>query len=120
MSLYKDIKIPLKLIYDGDRFLLVDLALLFEYINGRRTETQIGFRGTFVDMISYDKFTVKILNLKPQITPDILKSSHEKIFVRLVDAFAKPYVQNGHIAYSISAKDLEIVKKPATPAAERM
>lgn len=119
MSMHKDVKIPLNCIYNGDKFLITDLRALFEYANGKPTQNQIGWRATLVDLQDYDKFFAKIMNLNPRLTPDILEANQDRIFVRLIDAFAKPYINNGRIAYSISAKDLEVVRKSATNAAER-
>lgn len=119
--MYKEVKFPLKYIHDGEKFLLVDIRPLYEWVDGAPTRNQSGFRVELVDLSTYDKFNVKLLTMTPQVTPEIFEASREKIFVRLIDAFAKPYVtDNKRIAYSISAKNIELVKKSATSAAERM
>lgn len=121
MPLHKEIKMPLNLIYDGEKFLLVDIRPLYEWVDGAPTRNQTGFRVELVDLSTYDKFSVKLLTMTPHVTPEIFEESRDKIFVRLIDAYAKPYVtDNKRIAYSISAKNIELVKKSATSAAERI
>lgn len=120
MALFKDVKIPLHDIVDVSKLILIDMSPLYEYVNGKATTNQIGVKGELVDLKNYNKFPAKIMNLNPKITKEMLESSKERMFVRLIDAYAKPYVtNNGRLEFSISASDIEPVKKPATPAAER-
>lgn len=119
MAYFKHTKIPLHDVVDDSRLILTEMSPLYEYINGKQTTSQIGVKADVVDMRNYDKFSVKIMTLNPQITPQMAETSKERMFVRLIDAYAKPYVSNGRVEFSITASDIEPVKKPLTSAAER-
>lgn len=116
---FKNVKFMLEEVTKSKQYLAVRMVPLFEYNDGHRTEKQIGFRVEVVEMTQYEKFWVKILNMNPKLTMEMLENAHEKTFVRFCDGFATPYVNGHSVDYSFTASDVEIVKKSATSAAER-
>lgn len=103
-----NVKIPLKFVTATDFYRLLSLKPLEAYENGKPTGVQIGYKAEVVEMTTFEKFIVKIENKLPNVTPEILAASREPVFVKFANAYAKPYVFNGRIAYSMTATNLEM------------
>lgn len=116
---FKNVKFMLEEVTKSKQYLAVRMVPLFEYNDGHRTEKQIGFRIEVVEMTNYEKFWVKVLNLNPKLTIEMMENAREKMFVRFYDGVATPYVNGHSVAYSFTATDVEMIKKSAINAVER-
>lgn len=116
---FKKVKLSMEVVTGAKQYYAVQMVPLYEFKDGHRTDHQIGFRLEVVEMTNYEKFWVKIMNMNPKMTIEMLENAREKMFVRFYDGFATPYVNGRTVDYSFTATDVEIIKKTATSAAER-
>lgn len=116
---WKKSKIPFSYFVDTDKLILTDMAGLFKYADGKKTGEVIGVKADVVEPKNLDKISVKVLNLNPKITKEMLEASMERVYVRLINAYATPYVYNGHIEYSVSAEDIVPVKNMGAMGVKR-
>lgn len=104
--------LPFTALFKNGIFVLVDVAPLFEYVNNQKTDNITGTKYTVVEMSNFDKFSVKVPTTTPKISKDFLENAKERIYVRFIDGLATPYVNGRSVAWTFSAKEVEIVKKP--------
>lgn len=107
------LEIPFIVISKGDRLILVDVQAVYEYKDGKRTESRIGTRYIVVaEDAGYEKFSVKVANPTPLLTAEQLQSSKQTYHVKFENAIAKPYrTQSGDFELSITATAVNFVKE---------
>lgn len=99
------LNIPLDIITKGALIVLMDVVPYFEYEDGKRTEKQLGYKYTVVEMTNYEKFQVKVPSASPVITSEKLQELSAKPAVTFDECFARPYrAENGSYNLSFSAK----------------
>lgn len=106
------LSIPLAVVANGAKLILVDVQPWHPYENGNVDKTALlGHKYTVAETGSYEKFTVKVSSATPIITPEQLEAAKEPIFVAFKDCFAKPYRnQNGMYDLSFTAATVSIEK----------
>lgn len=110
--------IPLKLAYNDDAFLLLDIAPNFKYEDGKRTNKLIGYKYTVVDTNDFDKIIVKVEQDAPLLSPEELaelRGNGEKVVVEFVNAVDKLYIRRDGNSVSVedsfSAEDILLVQQ---------
>ncbi len=90
---------------------LVNIAPWKQYVDGKRTDVQLGYSYTVVETNTFEKFTVKVAGTTPLLTDEQLASAKDRITVKFEDAICKPYRNaNGNYELSITAKGISIAK----------
>lgn len=112
MIRFEKLSIPLAVVVNGAKMILVDVQPWHPYENNKADKTSIlGYKYTVAENGSYEKFTVKVSTPTPIITPEQLEAAKEPIFVAFKDCFAKPYRnQNGMYDLSFTAATVSIEK----------
>ena len=104
---------PMEYATDGVKeFVLIDVAPLYKYENGARTESVIGQSLTVGNPKTFDRFKVKIPHLREKITAQALRNAPESVRVRFVKGRVSDYVMDGRLGLSFVADDYEIVSDP--------
>ena len=91
--------------------ILLDVTPGYEYVNGKRTDTQtcIKYLGVFADN-NYDKETVKVASLKEVVSKELLAQQSGKIKVKFKNLTGKFYrTSNGEYALSCTADSIEVL-----------
>lgn len=103
--------IPFPIVLDGANTILLGVMPYFEYKNGRKTDTLLGYKYLIVEDKNFEKYAVKIAGEKPLISQEQIEQSKGRIHVTFENAVAKPYRTNtGDYDLSISATGISIVK----------
>lgn len=91
--------------------ILLELAPLYEYVEGKVTQNEIGIKCTVVCIDNqFEKITVKIKGLKPTITNEQIAQKGGQVKVNLKNLTGKFYrTQSGEYALSCSADGMEVV-----------
>ena len=105
------ISIPLEVISGGANLILLDVAPYNAYVDGKKTDTIVGYRYTVVEDKTFEKLIIKIPSSEPAFTQEQIASSKERIKVSFDGAVAKPYrTMSGDYDLSISATAIRTVK----------
>ena len=105
------IKIPLTAVVDGANLILVDVSPYYAYVDGKKTDNQLGHKYLVVEDKNFDKFFVKVPSATPIITSEQLSEAKQRIMVTFENGVARPYrTQNGEYDLSITATAVAIAK----------
>lgn len=103
--------IPLEVVVQGAKLILLDVTPYYEYQDGRKTDKMLGYKYQVVEDVNFEKLTVKIPSTTPAITKEQLESTKERIKVTFTDALAKPYrLNSGEYDLSITATSIAVTK----------
>ena len=103
--------ISLEDVYPAGKYVVKAVSPVYEYLNGKRTDTIIGYRYTLIDTSVYEIFDVKIESKNPIVTPEVLRDG-DQIWVALDGAIIKPYELKGFTEKcSIKADAIRILKE---------
>ncbi len=104
------LSIPLEVVTAGAGLILLEVAPYYSYVDGKRTDTMLGYRYLVVEDKTFEKMSVKIPSSEPAITPETLETAKKRIMVAFNGAFARPYrTQNGDYDLSITATGIQIL-----------
>lgn len=105
------LNIPFSVVVNGANTLLLNVAPYYEYVDGKKTDSQLGYKYTVVEDKTFEKFSVKIASKAPVITQEQIDSSKERLKVTFDNAIAKPYKTfNGEYDLSVTASGITILK----------
>lgn len=79
---------------------LASVRPLFDYVNGKRSDTQIGWQYGFLNRAGYELINVKVLEAKPILTQEEIEESVEDISVTAEGFVGSVYNKDGRIAIS--------------------
>lgn len=103
--------IPFTIILDGANAILLEIVPFYEYKNGKKTDTLLGYKYLIVEDKNFEKYAVKIASETPLISKEQVETAKGRIHVTFENAIAKPYRTNtGDYELSISATGISIVK----------
>ena len=91
--------------------ILLDVSPEYEYINGKRSETQSYFRylSVFTDN-NFEKLTVKVAGVKEVVSKEMLAQQSGKIKVKFKNLSGRFYrTANGDYALTCSADSVELL-----------
>ena len=107
-------KIDLLVVYKENVFQLLGVSELFEYKNGERSNTKIGYTYEVVDLNDFDKIRIKIKGQqKPLLTNEelqTLRQNGERTFVEFENATIMPYWNGRSVEDSFSAENISLVE----------
>lgn len=95
----------------AQEFVLLDVAPLFKYEGGKKTDTQIGQALLVGNPRNFEKFRVKVLHCREKISSQAVRSSSKPIMVRFVNGTVSDYEMDGHMGLSFSADDFEMISE---------
>lgn len=102
--------IDLMQIFSTNKFALLDVNPIQEYVNGQRTDKVIGTRYSLADAETFKNFDVKVSNPIPIVNKKTLENS-PRIWVSLGNAKVMPYsMKYGKCECTITAESIKIVK----------
>lgn len=105
------LNIPFNIVIDNANTILLGVAPYYDYVNGKKTDNQLGYKYTVVEDKTFEKFNVKIASKAPVITQEQIDASKERIKVAFENAIAKPYrTTYGDYDLSVSATGISILK----------
>lgn len=105
------LNLPLDVIIGGANQILLEVTPYYAYMDGKKSDTILGYRYTVVEDKNFEKFSVKIPSSVPAISQESIDSSKQRIIVTFDNAIAKPYrTQSGEYDLSISATGINIAK----------
>lgn len=105
------LSIPLDIITGDAKLILLEVAPYYSYVDGKRTNTLLGYRYLVVEDKTFDKMFVKIPSPVPAVTMEMLETAKKRILVTFDNAMAKPYRnQNGDYDLSITASGINIIQ----------
>lgn len=81
----------------------------FEYVNGRRSEKQVGWLYGLVNRAGYDKVNVKVIEMEPICTQEEIEKSDKDILVIAEGFVGSIYNNDGRIAISGKAEKVVII-----------
>lgn len=101
------IKFPLKEIV-GEKGLLIAIAEVFEYKDGKRTDKVIGTRyDVLLQEKKYEQLSIKVMD-KPIITAKELEGFEKPPIVCFGEVYGKIYLLNNQIKMSVTAQTIYI------------
>ncbi len=109
-------KIPLTVVMPDELFLLITIAPIHEYTDGKATDKIIGFKYEVVDTVDFNKIWVKIPGQPVPLMSNEelleLRDKGEKVAVEFEDATVLPYWNwaTKSVDDSFSATDVRLVK----------
>lgn len=109
-------KIPLTVVVPDELFLLISIAPIHEYADGKATDKVIGFKYEVVDTVNFDKIFVKIPGQPVPLMSNEelleLRNKGEKVAIEFVNATVLPYFNwtTKSIEDSFSASDVRLIK----------
>lgn len=102
--------IDLTQIFSTNKFALLDVNPIQEYVNGQRTDKVIGTRYSLADAETFKNFDVKVSNPTPIVNKKTLENS-PRIWVSLENAKVMPYsMKYGKCECTITANEVKVVK----------
>lgn len=103
-------KIPLQLITPTGILFLLGYSPVYEYVNGKKTETVKNLRYEVVNPEDFEKFYIKTENLQPIISEEELKKNgHVKVTaINFVGTF---YRTESDWNFTSKADKLEVIKQ---------
>ena len=106
-SIFKQIN--LHAILPDAKFVLKNFFPFYKYENGKKTEIIMGIKYQVVDILSFETFFVKVPVTTPLIPLEDLRKPNSRYFVDFENAIVTFYVNDGHVAASVSARTIKIV-----------
>ncbi len=116
-SLFLEKTITLDSIFSEPVYFLNRITPKYQYVDGKRTETIVGYNYTVTNTGDFDRCTVGVLGDQPLLDPDQFlekQAAGEKIFVEFPDgAVIRPYYNEAQrqVCDSIRAKSIRILEK---------
>ncbi len=106
------LQIPLSVIAKDAHLILLEVQPYYDYKDGKKTDTRLGYKYTVVEDRNFEKFPVKIPGNSPAISKEQLENAKSRIFVSFDNAAGKFYrTDRGDYALSVTASDVSIVKQ---------
>lgn len=107
----KELRFPLENLYPSGRYVLKSVGTVYEYVDGKKTDSIQGTRYTVVDLESLDKFDVKVASTTKAITASQLEQTEGHTYVSFSNALVCPYhIEFGKATCSVIADSVAIVK----------
>ena len=95
MTILNNREIPIEVIETERVFVLLDVSPVYEYdLDNKRTDKILGWAYTVANTESFEKYKVKVNNVKPLISHEALIANREngiKTFVEFDNAVVKMY-----------------------------
>ena len=88
---------------------LADVWPHYEYVDGKRSDKQIGWTYSLVNRAGYDKVNVKVVENVPILTQEEIEKSESDILVIAEGFIGSIYSNDGRIAISGKAKKVVLV-----------
>ncbi len=108
------VEFPLESIIGAAPLRLLGADKLYEYQNGNKTDTQIGMKYTVGEILTFQKFAVKVMGQNESAIPvERLQDKSKPIYVTFKDAVARTYRNNDNeLDVSVRASAISEVKEP--------
>ena len=104
----KKIALELTSLMGSNRFALLGVAPVFEYVDKQRTDRIVAIRYTVANPETFENFEVKVSTTKPIVSQEIIDNVEERIFVSFENAFVKPYkIEFGKAICSVTADSVK-------------
>lgn len=99
-------------IMPSDKFIVKEVAPVYAYADGKRTDKIEAYRYTLVDPESFDTFDVKVKGDKPVVTSEMVADKENRVWVALDNAIVKPFkMEYGKVSCSVTADSIKILSK---------
>lgn len=96
----------------SDKFILKEVAPVYAYADGKRTDKIEAYRYTLVDPESFDTFDVKIKGATPIVTSEMVADKENRFWVALDNAIVKPFkMEYGKVSCSVVADSIRILSE---------
>ena len=101
---------PLNEVMKSDRFALLSVAPVYDYVEGQRTNTVVAIRYHVANPETFESFDVKVPTTKPIVTQERIDNVDERLWVTFENAVVKPYkIEFGKAICSIAADSVKLV-----------
>ena len=77
----KKIQLNLSDLMDSDIFALLGVSEIFDYVDGKRTDTISGIRYSVANPNTFENFEVKVAGTKPLVTQERIDRADERLWV---------------------------------------
>lgn len=95
----------------ADKYALINSKPVFDYVDGKKTDTICAYKYTVANPDTFECFDVKVSGNTPVITQTQIDASEERMFVIFDNAVVKPYrVEFGKADCAVVADTIKIVK----------
>lgn len=106
----KKLSIDLSFLMDCQRFALLSVAPVYDYVDGKKTATVTAIRYTVANPETFENFEVKVPTTKPIVTQDRIDNVDERLWVSFENAVVKPYrIEFGKALCSVTADSVKLV-----------
>lgn len=109
-------KIPLTFLVPDELFLLISIAPIHEYADGKATDKVVGFKYEVVDTVDFNKIWVKIPGQPAPLMSSEklleLRGAGEKVAIEFINVMVSPYWNwtTKSIEDSFTATDIRLVQ----------
>lgn len=106
----KKISLDLTTLMGCNRFALLSVAPVYEYADGKRTDTVSAIRYNVANPETFENFEVKVPTTKPIVSQERIDNVDERLWVTFENAIVKPYkIEFGKAICSVSADSVKLV-----------
>ena len=104
----KRLSLSLESLMGTNRFALLGVSPVYDYIDKKRSETVSGIRYTVANPDTFETFDVKIAGTKPIVSQEVIENVDERIWVSFENAVVKPYrIEFGKATCSVTADSIK-------------
>lgn len=110
--LIQKLKLPITVVAGSDTVLVVEVKPLYQYVNGRATDTLAGYRYTCIcPQNKYTQISIKVAEEIPTITEELLDMYGGSVTVKPLNFVGKFYKDSrGEYQFTSVASGLEVIK----------
>lgn len=106
----KKLSINLEDFMGVNEFALLNVAPIYDYVDGKKTDTITSIRYSVANARTFETFDVKIQAKQPIITQREIDNADERLFVSFENAIIRPYkIEFGKAVCSVTADSVKLV-----------
>lgn len=104
---------------DTDTFALLSTAPVFKYVDGKRTDEQIGTRYSVANPKTFENFDVKVPSTAPIVSQEEIEKNEERFWITFTNPLITPYeISFGKATCSVTADSAKLVNLNASDSFE--